>query len=104
MPKVRVTAYKSRLTVNLINLQFVLCYHLLLGNSPIDLPRLESVTLYYRDARTWIWVIKNTLELSLARFNMYNIYTMYKRVPFHQSTELEIRDAEQLERPSPSDS
>jgi len=43
----------------------------------------------------WIWIIKNTLELSLARFNIYNIYTMYKRVPAHISPQLEIRDIEQ---------
>jgi len=43
-----------------------------------------------------------SLELSLARFNMYNIHIMYKRVackrvPFagHRSAVLEIRDVEQ---------
>jgi len=39
---------------------------------------------------------KDTLGLSLARFNMHNIYTAYKRVLVHWT----VRDAEQQDRTS----
>jgi hypothetical protein len=29
-----------------------------------------------RDARIWIWIMKNTLELSLAPFNIHNIHAI----------------------------
>jgi len=37
---------------------------------------------------------------SFARFNTYNIYTVYKRVPVHWTLVLEIRDTEQQDRRS----
>jgi len=94
-------------------------YHLL-KNSPIDLRKGSPSNLYYADidARTWIWRIKNTLRLSVARFNIYNIYKLYLHIitillcakkccPFtgHQSVVLEIRDREQQDlRSFPSSS
>jgi len=37
----------------------------------------------------------NIFELSLARFNVHDIYAACKRVTGHQSAVLEIRDVEQ---------
>jgi len=51
-----------------------------LGELACQSARWRLPTLHYTNARIWIWVIKNTLELSLARFNMY---IMYKRVLIH---------------------
>jgi len=33
-------------------------------------------TYTLRDARIWIWIMKNTLELSLAPFNIHNIHAI----------------------------
>jgi len=47
---------------------------------PVDLRRLESANFTLWNG--WIWIIKNSFKLSLAWFNMYDIYTMYsKRMP-----------------------
>jgi len=53
-----------------------------LGELPVDLRRLESPKLALDcwilrlDTRTWIWIIKNTLRLSVALFNIYDMYKM----------------------------
>jgi len=56
------------------------------------------------DTRIWIWIIKNTFELNLARFNAYDIYTVCtKKVLLHwTSIVLEIRDVERQDRTSVS--
>jgi len=74
----------------------------MLEHSPVELRRLESanVTVF---GWIWIWMI-NIFELSLAQFNVHDIYTVCERVTGHQSAVLEIRDVEQIERPFPSSS
>jgi len=48
------------------------------------------------DARIWIWVIKNILELSLARFKyLQYLHHAQKSARGHPSAVFEIRDIEQ---------
>jgi hypothetical protein len=68
-------------------------------SSPVGVCQLCQLSLWV-NARIWIWIIKNTLKLNLAHFNMYNIHTMYRRV--HWTSVLEIRDTEQQDRMSVS--
>jgi len=49
-------------------------------SSPVGVCQLYITRM---DTCIWIWAMKNTLELSLARFNMYDIYIMYKKAPVH---------------------
>jgi len=53
--------------------------------------RLEP-TLHCADEWIWILVIKNILKSSVVRFNMYNIYTMYKRIPIHWTSVCECAE------------
>jgi len=60
----------------------------LLENSSVDQRQLDSVnsTLYTDGC-----LDKNTLELNFARFNMYDIYTMYKNLGLHLDRRLNWR-------------
>jgi len=53
------------------------------------------------NARIWIWIIKNTLKLTLARFSVYSIYTVAQksaRTLDISPPRSEIRDSEQRDR------
>jgi len=49
-------------------------------SSPVAVCQLYAM---WMDARMWLWIIKNTLKLSVVQFHVYSIYNMYKRVPVH---------------------